>query len=64
MENTTELDKRLDAKNAELEKHLPEWYVILRKLVAEYLQARSPKNEDKSVTIAEPEKKPSAEARA
>ena len=42
MENTTELDKRLDAKNAELEKHLPEWFILIRKLVAEHLQAHSP----------------------
>jgi hypothetical protein len=38
----TEVGKRLDAENAELEKHLPEWFILIRKLVAEHLYAHSP----------------------
>jgi len=38
MENY-ELDKPLDSK-VELEKHLPEWFILLRKLVAEHLNVK------------------------
>ncbi len=48
MENY-ELDKPLDSK-VELERHLPEWFVLLRKLVAEHLEDRS---EDKTKPIEE-----------
>ncbi len=37
----TNLGKSLDngkADKEELEKHLPEWFILLRKLVAEYLK--------------------------
>jgi len=45
MENETQVDKPLDSK-VELEKHLPEWFVLLRKLVAEHLNTKEEINSE------------------
>lgn len=49
MENQNELDEPLDQRQSakvELEKHLPEWFLLLRRLVVEYLNKHSPPTDE------------------